>query len=134
MESHSLQVGYCLVFKYYGKLQFSVRIFDTNACEAHVESCCCSSNDCGSKGEEDTEGTKGKTSPHYGNVYLANWHSAQESSSEDDELGAQNFQETSSRVNFCKQANHKVENKWEKIRNGKVPFFREVLFCSYSFF
>lgn len=135
MENHFLQVGYCLVFKYYGKLQFSVRIFDTNACEAHVELCCCSSDDCGSKGEEDTERTKGKTSPDYGNLcgHQANGHSAQESSSEVDELDTRNFQETSSHVKFCKHAIHKVESKWEKIRND-IPFFREVHFCSYSFF
>lgn len=42
-KEHSLQVGYCLVFRYYGRLQFGVKIFDTSACEAPVNFCSCKS-------------------------------------------------------------------------------------------
>lgn len=59
LNDNYVKVGYCLVFRYYGRYRFSVKILDTSACErksmSHVRSNCESVNSCHDTEDYDTE-------------------------------------------------------------------------------
>lgn len=58
VEDNSVQLGYCLVFTYHGELRFSVKIFDTSACEPHLRPSHCKIFPpvCGDNERENVEG------------------------------------------------------------------------------